>query len=76
MGHDERNCVVVVHPGSAAEDIGLRVGDAVRSVDGVPLVGLLTAALQGKQRVDLQILRKPSEPLEWCDMRLLQPALL
>ena len=69
MGHDEHNCVVVVHPDSAAADAGLRVGDAVRSVNGVPLTGLLTAALQGKERVELTLLRKPAEKFARTDLR-------
>ena len=55
MGHDEENRVAVVHPGSAAEQGGLRVGDVVHAVDGIPLKGLLSAALTGKERVELSI---------------------
>jgi C-terminal processing protease CtpA/Prc len=69
MGHDELNRVVVVHPDGAASDASLRVGDLVRSVDGTPLVGLLTAALHGKERVELQLLRNPDEPFAWADLR-------
>ena len=69
MGHDEQNRVVVVHPGSAAEECGLRVGDAVRAVDGVALDGLLTASLAGRERVELSLLRKASEAFETLDLR-------
>ena len=72
MGHDEHNCVVLVRPGSAADDVGLRVGDAVRSIDGKPLAGLLNNALQNKECVQLQLLRKAQEPLAWCDLRALE----
>ena len=69
MGHDEHNRVVKVHPGSAAEDAGLRVGDAVSGCDGRALEGLLTAALQGKERVVLRIVRRTEQEFEWSDLR-------
>ena len=69
MGHDEQNRVVVVHPGSAAEECGLRVGDAVRAVDGVALDGLLTASLAGRESVELRLLRKAPEAFEVFDLR-------
>ena len=78
MGHDEHNLIVVVHPDSAAADAGLRVGDAVRSVNGVPLTGLLTAALQGKEVVTLEVDPCEAEAdSEWLvgRERLLLPAL-
>ena len=34
MVHDESNTLVVVHPGSAAEDCGLRVGDSIKPLTG------------------------------------------
>ena len=72
LGHDEYNCVVLVRPGSAAEDVGVRIGDVVRSVDGAPLTGLLNSALLDKESVELQLVRKPHEPLAWCDFRAIQ----
>ena len=69
MGHDEHNIVVVVHPGSAAEECGLRVGDSIKAVDGEPLSGLLTASLQGRESVRLSLLRKATEAFEHIDLK-------
>ena len=76
MGHDEFNCVVVVHPDSAADDAGLHVGDAVCSVNGKPLTGLLTASLVGKESVELRLLRRPAQPFEYCDLNKLRSNLI
>ena len=76
MGHDEHNCIVVVHPKSAADDAGLHVGDFVSFVDGKPLTGLLTASLAGKEGVELRLLRPPVEPFEWCDLYKLRSNLI
>ena len=72
MGHDERNVIMAVHPEGAAADAGLRVGDAVRTVNGVPLVGLLSASLQGKETVELRLLREPPKRFAWCDLKALE----
>ena len=69
MGHDEHNNVVLVHPGSAAEECGLRVGDSIKAVDGEPLTGLLNASLQGKESVRLSLLRKATEAFEYIDLQ-------
>ena len=69
MGHDEENRIIVVHPGSAAADCGLQVGDWVRRVDGVALEGLLTTTLTGKESVVLHILRKATGYFELLDLR-------
>ena len=39
MGHDEKNRVIVVHAGSAADDSGVRVGDVVHAINGRTLMG-------------------------------------
>ena len=78
MVHDESNTVVVVHPGSAAEDCGLRVGDSIKAVDGRPLEGLLTAYLEGKDSVLLEVkVAEMDLDNEWLASRkrLLLPAL-
>ena len=58
-----------MHPGSAAEECGLRVGDSIKAVDGQPLNGLLTASLQGKDSVRLSLLRQATEAFEHIDLK-------
>ena len=59
----------VVHPGSAAEDCGLRVGDSIKAVDGRPLEGLLTASLVDKDHVELKVLRKAWRAFETVNLK-------
>ena len=64
--HDEHNRIIAIQPNSAAETSGLRVGDAVRAIDGIELDGLLGAALQGKESVELEVDAMESEvDMEW-----------